>query len=221
MKRFWVICAAIAAVFAAATAMADTWDVTKDFSVSGNPNNEWSYGYFNNPMFQLYTASSIVDGCPQWLGNLSSDGTPLIWKNNSASTICGVAPGQISLHPGPGYQASMAVWTAPKGSEGEVRVNGQFYPGDGGAMDVAIYVNDIVQASTPVWSAVNSGLFDLNLTVKAGDTIAFAVYGGYYSGNTPLSATITTVPELGTLTMFVTGFVGLLCYAWRKRRPRI
>jgi hypothetical protein len=42
-----------------------------------------------------------------------------------------------------------------------------------------------------IWSKSDSGDFDLTLGVASGDTLDFAVYGSYLSGNTPISATIS------------------------------
>jgi hypothetical protein len=75
-------------------------------------------------------------------------------------------------------------WTAPVA--GSVHVTGQFLAGDSGIMTVAVRHN-----SQEVWKATNSGSFDLNIKISAGDNVDFAVYGGYGYGNTPISATIS------------------------------
>ena len=45
--------------------------------------------------------------------------------------------------------------------------------------------------SQKIWTAMDSGSFDLITNVATGDTIDFVVYGGYGYGNTPISATIS------------------------------
>jgi hypothetical protein len=45
-----------------------------------------------------------------------------------------------------------------------------------------------------LWQAIDSGEFEMLETVAAGDTVDFVVYGGYYSGNTPLEANISFTP---------------------------
>jgi hypothetical protein len=205
---------------AANSASADLiWDVTSDFSIAnGNPNGAWSYGWVNGSSFQAYSSNATDgNGSIFWLGDVGSDRTPDIWKNYGAP-IHGVGTGQLSLHPGPGGQASVARWTAPAGIGSPVQVQGQFYPGDSGVMQVGIFVDGIPQVTTPYWQSTNSGTFDFSLPVSAGSTIDFAVYGGYDYGNTPLEATITAVPEPSTLVLLGVGAIGLFAYGWRRRQ---
>ena len=61
--------------------------------------------------------------------------------------------------------------------------------------------------------------FDVN--VKAGDVIS--VGGTPLNGGTRIEMHGITfdpyaTPEPGTLVLLATGLIGLLCYAWRKRR---
>jgi hypothetical protein len=217
MKRFFVTCVVVVAVSAAAMARAETWDVAKDFSITnGNPNGAWSYGY--SVGFSQFTADTtegmVANGgvCPDW-GPSNQYGD--IWKNTTSTTSFGVAPGQVSLSAGYAANAVDVVrWTAPR--DMTVEVTGQFYSGDWGVMQTAIFVNGIGQS--PYWSASDHGSFDFKLSVTSGETIDFAIYNGYTAGNTPLGATITAVPEPGTLVMLVAGIVGLAAYAWRKRK---
>ena len=56
-----------------------------------------------------------------------------------------------------------------------------------------------------------------DLTVAMGDTIDFV---SHMDKGEQLTATITetTVPEPSTLVLLALGLIGLLAYAWRKRR---
>lgn len=58
----------------------------------------------------------------------------------------GVPTGRLSLHPGNGQQPSVLRWTAP--AAGQAHVIGQFLPGDGGYMQVAVRLN-----GQPWWQA--------------------------------------------------------------------
>ena len=78
-------------------------------------------------------------------------------------------------------------------------------------------------SSTPPGSTHNytSG----TLTVAAGDTLDFVVQGTSLtatSGETRLGAAgsivFTPAPEPSTLALLTAGLIGLLCYAWRKRK---
>ena len=164
-------------------AMQTTFNTTTDFSVTTNPNGVWSYGWMPVGFGQLnlYTSNNGVNW---WLGNIGGDGTPAIGKNTGTGYANGIPPGWLSLHPGPGTQPSVLRFTAP--FSGTIHITGQFLPGDGGFMQVAVRVNGQQQ-----FQAGDSGSFDLTSMVAAGDTVDFTVYGAYYSGNTPIDATIT------------------------------
>ena len=58
------------------------------------------------------------------------------------------------------------------------------------------------------------------LHLVAGDRINFMVDtdGGDFGDTSTLSARITLVPEPGTLALLATGLLGMLAYAWRKRK---
>jgi hypothetical protein len=165
-------------------------DPTSDFTITNdNPNGVWSYGWmqvgFVGPLV-LYT-NTISSPAPNWQGRLGRDGTPAIWKNTTGVKSYGIPPGSLALHPGPGTEPSVLRWTAPAG--GHVQVQGQFEAGDSGSMQVAVRL-----AGQPWWSSVDAGAFDLQTNLAAGATVDFAVYGGYYGGNTPLSVLITLTP---------------------------
>jgi len=116
--------------------------------------------------------------------------------------------GQVSLHPGSSEQPSVARWTTPSGAAGSYTIDGQFYAGDSGIMQVDVRIN-----GTGVWQATDFGSFQLASNLLPGDTVDFAVYGGYGYGNTPLDATIQLVPEPASLALFALGGIALLAAA--------
>jgi hypothetical protein len=161
---------------------ATVYSAVDEFSTTnGNPNISWSYGWMPTDFskFNIYTAHTSF----QWYGGLGGDLTPMIWLNSN-NLGYGVPNGWLSLHPGPGTEPSVLRWTAPVA--GDIQVKGQFLPGDGSTMTVAVRHNN-----QEIWKASDSGDFNLNIKVAAGDTIDFAVYDGYGYGNTPVSATIS------------------------------
>jgi len=87
----------------------------------------------------------------------------------------------------------------------------QFLSGDIGTMQVAVFKD-----GTMLWNASDAGVFDLNTTLVAGDTLDFDVYGGYGYGNTGLELAITTVPEPSSMACLLAG--GFLLLARRVRR---
>ncbi len=180
-------CAAVAACAMTCAAGAATWDFNADWSSgNGNPNGAWSYGWMPVGFgeLHLFTNAYVTSYSHGWSG-WAGDGTPGQWQNDSDGWPYGVPPHDVSLHPGPGTEPCVARWTAPAGASGAATVTGEFLPGDGGAMTVGVRHN-----GETLWIASDAGAFDLSLSVNPGDTIDFAVYGGYWYGNTPLRAKI-------------------------------
>jgi hypothetical protein len=165
------------------------FDATADFSITnGNPNGVWSYGWMpvDFSQFNLLTnGTTAFSGSPGWHG-WNGDGTPGIWKNLGVEGW-GVPTGFVSVHPGPGEEPAVLRWTSPV--PGAARIQGRFLAGDSGTMQVAVR-----KAETVIWQAPDWGEFELLETVSMGDTVDFAVYGGYGCGNTPLQATVTLDP---------------------------
>jgi len=169
-----------------------SYSALNDFTVeNGNPNGSWSYGWMPTDFstFNIYNSHdfSVFGKATRdsfsWYANLGVDRTPCIWVNEG-NTAYGAPAGWLSLHPGPGKEPSVIRWTAP--AAGNIRVLGEFLPGDRGSMAVAIRHN-----SREIWSATDSGKFDLLANAAAGDIIDFMVYGGYNYGNTPVSVIVS------------------------------
>ena len=194
-----------------------TYDGAVDFSITnGNPNGTWSYGTetAGGSTFTLLTNPFSNQYGLSW-GE--------VWKNTSGSTVAGVAPGQISLHPLPSFGPGILRWTAPAGISSTVSIFGRFFAGDIGTMQVGIFLNN--DWSTPLFQATDQGAFSFVQAVAPGTTIDFAAYGGYAYGNTPIDARITgslnSVPEIdpagmGSVLALVGGALGVL----ERRRRR-
>lgn len=202
----------------APTAHGGVFDFVEDFSIAnGNPNGAWSYGLASTDFstFTLFdhTTTAVNELAPSITWHMENTAAGGIWKNLSPISGYSVAPGEVSLHPSFDLSPAVARWTAPVGTSGSAAIQGVFGAGDLGTMSVAVRYNGI-----ELWSAVDSGTFNLNVPVSAGDTVDFAVFNGYGFGNTPLAATInvvTAVPEPSSVA-FVTG-ASLLVVALRRR----
>ena len=198
---------ALTAVTPAATVGAAplTWNPMAEFSAeNGNPNGVWSYGWMD-PGFTTFTAlvnkRSVPGGYSSWYG-WAGDETPSVGINGGTTAINGVPPGYLLLHPGNGAEPSVLRWTAPVTAT--VRVVGQFQAGDGGAMQVAVRHNNTVR-----FSATDAGAFDLTVSVTAGDTLNFAVFGGYAFGSTGLQVTLAATTFSLPLTTGESGKISL------------
>ena len=134
--------------FAACVAAANTWayDATAEFSLVGNPNGVWTYGYSlnsgNQYAFVPFDTATDTGTAQNWtLSTYNVLNTPTVWKNTDpTSTKDGVAPGQVSLHAGPDA-ASTAIlrFTAP--ADGSYSFNLQFFAGDSADTLGSVFLN--------------------------------------------------------------------------------
>lgn len=170
------------------------FSVRDNFStVNGNPNGVWSYGWMPTDFSSFNLHDIHVDGPnSSWFGmGWWTVDKGNIWINEDSVTHYEVPSGWLSMHPGPGYEPAVIRWTAP--FDASVHVSGVYLPGDLGVLKVNVRHNN-----SEIWSATDSGVFDLTEFVFDGEYIDFVVYDGYSYGNTPLAATITANASPGT-----------------------
>lgn len=167
------------------------YDPAADFSITnGNSNGVWTYGSMTTEFtnFARLNNSLIApQGYPEWRAGPST--LPSIWLNTTSSTLFGVNPGQLALHPGPGTEPAVLRWTAP--ADGLYDIRGQVFAGDSGTMLVGIR-----KGNKWLWQATDAGAFHLVGSIAAGETIDFLVYGGYGFGTTPLSVDVSLASQL-------------------------
>ena len=222
-----VIAAALA--LSSAVVHAASFNPSADFSLSGNPNGRWSYGYsqtLGGPLIPHATSGSN-SGLDFWNTDISI-GLPWVAHNSTALPMnwagtTTVAPGALSLHPGPNGQVAILRFTAP--STGQYAINGAFFGQDyigPTTTDVHLLLNGSSIFDGVVSDFGTSQPFNITTALTAGSRLDFAVGFGsnqtYLYDSTGLAATITQVPEPTTLVLAGVA-VGLLCLSRRRKTP--
>lgn len=199
---------------------AQAYDVNAEYTVTnGNPNGVWAYGSAptTNPadfytQFSSFTVGEVETGSfVHWMwDNAPGIVQPLIWQNKDAGTHFGIPPETISLDPG--TVTAIIRFTAPTDYDLAL-ISGAFLPGDLAAQNLVIQLN-----GTNLWTGTDSGSFDLQEPLSAGDVLDFAVYGSQAYGNTGFDLTISAIPEPSTVLALVMA-VAAGVPALRRRRP--
>lgn len=175
-------------------ARAQWWGPAEVFTAALNPNDVWRYGWLDASLtgpFTPYSRSLTTWVGPLWGAWIGGDSTPAIWRNDLSGPVHDVAPGQFSLHPGPGGQACVLRWSNPDATEsGTLSVAAEFFPGDWGRMRVGVRVNGVLR-----FDAEDSGSVFFDVPNVEVETIDFLVWGGYAYGNTPLVASISMASD--------------------------
>ncbi len=212
------------------------YDAAADFSLNGNPNGVWTYGYSTTLTGSLilndHSGEIPFPHTPQlvtWYTPLSSLGPPFVGINPTSTTMVFnngsqiiIQPQQMVFHPGPNGEFEKVRFTAP--APGQLVLNVAF----GGAdtrpttTDVHVLENGVELFAGAVNSFGDGPSYTQVLSLKTGDTIDFAV--GYGSNrnfgfdSTTLSATLSTaVPEPSTMTLALVGGLVIVCCARRLR----
>jgi hypothetical protein len=163
------------------SAKQQTYSAVDQFSPQMNPNATWAYGYtltLGSPLIR-YTIKGATCCSNQigWFGPFGpAPGYPVLLEN-------AVGPSQsLDMDPGPEGEYSVVRWTAPSG--GSWDIVGDFQGTGLTTVDVHVLRNSAsIFDNTVNGSDVSD--FGLTLTLKAGETIDFAVgYGGAF-GNDP------------------------------------
>ena len=214
------------AAAAPAPAQTVTYNATIDFTPGlPNPNGVWFYAYTANlagtlTPFAAYSLNSSAQ-VYSWSTNLSA-GAPAIFFNFGRSTINGLPPNELALHPGPTGEYAVLSFNAP--AAGTYEVTAQFFAGDTGLTDATIVLNG--QASSPIFFAANTGTnpaYSGSLILNLGDRVDFAVGApvSFFSGTTPIAVNLTLVPipEPSSLLSLLLGVPLVVIWGRRRRHP--
>ncbi len=89
------------------------WSLTRDFSREQNPNKSWSYGWTRGSAEQFTLLTKYQEnGFTGWfrLPKNSGGGVPAVAANDTKTTLEGVAPGEVNMHPGPTGEHAVSRW---------------------------------------------------------------------------------------------------------------
>ncbi len=194
-----VALAALAIALAGTAAQAVTYDPAAEFSVAGNPNGNYTYGY----------AASLGGALtPYTVSGTNVFGVYSAWQS-TVDTFLGVyrfnSNNTLILHPSYFGLISVLRFTAP--TTGTYAINGSFANGDNASTDVHVLLNGVSAFDGTIGTTAP---FALSQSLTAGSTIDFAVgfgsNGNYFNDSTFLAASISVVPEPATWTLLIGGF---------------
>lgn len=173
------------------------------------------------------------DNYPFWL-------LPGIWSVMSDTSALGAVPtttGQMVVHPGVGdTECAVVRWTAPATGLYSVAaswesINGMVDYAYNAGVDVHLLKNgvSIYDGVTSYYNSTGPATMGSTmLSLTMGDILDFVTCPlgiastkqgdlTYAADMTIVGATITAVPEPGTIALFGSAMFGLLVYAWRRR----
>lgn len=213
--------------------LAQAYDATIEFSTLSNPAGVWQYGYSVGDGAYNFTRFDMPfneGGGVGWRSSTyAASGAPAVWKNASDSALFGVAPGQVSLHPGRDpFSPAVLRFVAP--TAGDYSFFVQFFEGDSGVMSGSVFVNGNLADPLARFPSTNGNpSTGGSIVMSAGDRFDVAVgnLGSFVEGNTPVQVIITSdsapggfplrpVPEPQTVLMFAAGLVALALARWRR-----
>jgi hypothetical protein len=211
---------------------AASWDAYADFSLAGNPNGPWQYG-FGIPggsftaLADATTSLGGIAGFEGWHSAGAPFGVPAVYANNTGGPVtigAFVAPAaSLIYHPGDSDDsAAMIRFVVPATGTYRVEVRSSVVDGNSGGVITHGHLNGSALFA-PILGAPFAVMGDdRNLTLAAGDVLTWSAdhFGSYFSDSTAISIRLSTVPVVdvaapAALPLFAFG-LGLIGLARRR-----
>jgi|SRR5579859_5557471 len=206
------------------------YNAATDFSLGGNPNGTWNYGWSSTlasaftPDTNNTTAAYGQSGLEGWLGT-DTDGVPSILYNSTASSIfigghTTFQPGQLALNPGTIGEYCVLRWIAPSSGQFTIAATFSGLSTVGATVDVHILLDGTSIFNSTVVGTPAPTSYSGVTNLVMGDTVSFAVgwgsNGNQHDDTTVLSATV--VPEPETIRLVGVSLGCMLLLPFLKRR---
>lgn len=232
MKRSLVLVCALALLACFGQAQAAVHDATADFNTTTNGTGGWWYEVGTS--YTALTGYGAIKYGPDPAWDWSQDG----WRGggdaheavaikNAVATSFDIQEGDLLSH-----AATSIAFVADASTAGDYTVDLEAWGirDNGRTRRVQLYKNDTLLTSADLTDANSSRsspyavASGLAVTLGVGDVLRYAnttiVDGGDYVGVnfTLTSSGGSTIPEPSTVVLLATGLIGLMAYAWRKRK---
>lgn len=203
---------AIVFLAAAVMAQAEVWDATAQFSNTSNTSADlWQYAGVQDSLNGPYTLATWVAGDDAWERN----GAAIGFLGNPTLFIC----------PGSGANAGAIGWRAPYAATVDIKYTLADISPRSGNDGAGAYLYKFGGATALDYVALSEGATytcaRTGVAMNAGDMLWLQVVSNGQAANDDIRITdftITSVPEPASLVLLGCGLMGLLAYAWRKRR---
>lgn len=190
-----------------------------------NPNGVWSYGHTQTKtggVTLFTTAQYFTQSNAFGFSITGATGNPAHVPNilKAKQNIAGAAIGQLAMHSGldPNEFAAL-VFTTP--TAGLYNLGITWGAGNSGAVSVYAFRSGSLTALVDITGTTVGGFLPTTtLSLAAGETVQLRIgrAGGISSDQTPVTMTLTAVPEPTSIAILGAGACGLLGFIRRRRK---
>jgi hypothetical protein len=218
----WSLSFVMVFVFGVATAQATmTWDGVAS-GYNGTTQGQTQTGT------ERWQYMEVTEGTNTGYSLLTWDAGEGLWWNPTNQAFIISTPGALLANPGKNSKAAVAAWLSPITGTVDVsfKITDTHSPGSGNGQTYALFQTGGLTPLTSGTNAAggNTGTLSVSgVSVATGDLLYFQIgpKDGNYTADWSQFDTLTVtqaVPEPSTIVLLASGVLGLLAYAWRRRR---